>query len=255
MKVLQHKLIKFIFHFPNVRLVQFVNCALLWGVLLQCSSQVRLPSWKPNSAQSSVTQMCMRNVWNSEKLNPEASEGLGFQRGQTTNFINTIKPDIWGWSWNIEGEKKKKVDSAPHLNQQQKTHTTKLPTYGMCGNGTLAPESAVENHRCRNLAALCRESRAIRGKFFKPEVVQNFFGLMIACIALSPLSWADSLRSHVVLHEWLTSFIARFFLYPPKWCTYSAGMAGSTWNCSRLGASPAYTIQPCSMSLHAKPHT
>ena len=50
-------------------------------------------------------------------------------------------------------------------------------------------------------------------------------------------------------------FIARFFEYPPKWCTYSAGMAGATWNCSHLGASSVYTIQPCTMSLHAKPHT
>ena len=49
--------------------------------------------------------------------------------------------------------------------------------------------------------------------------------------------------------------IARFFEYPPKWCTYSAGRAGATWNCSRLGASSVYTIQPCTMSLHAKPHT
>ena len=28
-------------------------------------------------------------------------------------------------------------------------------------------------------------------------------------------------------------------------------MAGATWKCSCLGASPVYTIQPCSMSLHA----
>ena len=35
----------------------------------------------------------------------------------------------------------------------------------------------------------------------------------------------------------------------------SAGMAGATWNCSHLGASYVYTIQPCTMSLHAKPHT
>ena len=40
---------------------------------------------------------------------------------------------------------------------------------------------------------------------------------------------------------WLTSFIAFFvlfcfFKYTPKLCTYSAGMAGATWNCSRLGA-------------------
>ena len=43
-------------------------------------------------------------------------------------------------------------------------------------------------------------------------------------------------------------FIARFVVvfveYPPKWCTYSAGMAGATWNCCRLGASYVYTIQP-----------
>ena len=58
----------------------------------------------------------------------------------------------------------------------------------------------------------------------------------------------------MVLHEWLASYSA-FFEYPPKWCTYSAGMAGATWNCSHLGASSVYTTQPCSMSLHAKPHT
>ena len=68
----------------------------------------------------------------------------------------------------------------------------------------------------------------------------------------SPLSWADSLHLHVVLHEWLV-FLQRFFFFfffffnPPKWCTYSAGMAGATWNCSRLGASSVYTIHhaPC----------
>ena len=43
----------------------------------------------------------------------------------------------------------------------------------------------------------------------------------------SPLSRADSLRSHVILHEWL-AFYCAFFEYPPKWCTYSAGMAGAT---------------------------
>ena len=64
---------------------------------------------------------------------------------------------------------------------------------------------------------------------------------------------ADSLRSHVILHEWLYSFLKRAFEYPPMWCTYSAGIAGATWN--RLGASSVYTIQPCTMSLHAKPHT
>ena len=51
-------------------------------------------------------------------------------------------------------------------------------------------------------------------------------------------------------YEWL-AFYSAFFEYPPKWCTYSAGMAV---NCSHLGASSMHTIQPCSMSLHAKPH-
>ena len=41
---------------------------------------------------------------------------------------------------------------------------------------------------------------------------------------------------------WVISFFRVFsssffpnFIYPPKWCTYSAGMAGATWNCCCLG--------------------
>ena len=70
--------------------------------------------------------------------------------------------------------------------------------------------------------------------------------LMITYIALA----CDS--------TWVTRFYSVFCLfveYPLKWCTYSTGVAGATWNCSRLGASSVYTIQPCSMSHHAKPHT
>ena len=63
---------------------------------------------------------------------------------------------------------------------------------------------------------------------------------------------ADSLRSHVILHEWL-AFYSAFFKYSPKWCTFSACMAGATWNCCHLGRF-VYTIQPCTMSLYAKPH-
>ena len=46
---------------------------------------------------------------------------------------------------------------------------------------------------------------------------------------------ADSLHSHVILHEWL-AFMQRVFQEPLKWCTYSSGMAGATWNCCHLGA-------------------
>ena len=87
-----------------------------------------------------------------------------------------------------------------------------------------------------------------------PNTPCKFSGLMITYIALfsallsrlTALAWGST---------WVTSFIARFFKYPLKWCTYSAGLAGATWNCNRLGANPVYTIQPCSMSLHAKPQT
>ena len=41
----------------------------------------------------------------------------------------------------------------------------------------------------------------------------------------------------MILHEWrVNSFLQRVSEYPPKWCTYSAGIAGGTWNCCHLGA-------------------
>ena len=65
-------------------------------------------------------------------------------------------------------------------------------------------------------------------------------------------SRADSLRLHVILHEWIAFHSAVFVLfilfcfcfcvvavvveYALKWCTDSAGMAGVTWNCCHLGA-------------------
>ena len=66
-------------------------------------------------------------------------------------------------------------------------------------------------------------------------------------------SRADSLHLHVILHEWIV-FLYSVFEYPLKWCTYSAGMAGATWNCCCLGASSVYTVQPCTVSLHTKSH-
>ena len=48
-------------------------------------------------------------------------------------------------------------------------------------------------------------------------------------------SQADSLRSHAILHEWLT-FYSVFLNIQLKWCTYSTDMAGASWNCCCLGA-------------------
>ena len=70
----------------------------------------------------------------------------------------------------------------------------------------------------------------------------------------SPLSWADSLHSHAILHEWPAFFIARFWI-STEVVYLSADMAGAAWNCCHLGASSVYTIHPCTVSLHAKPHT
>ena len=42
------------------------------------------------------------------------------------------------------------------------------------------------------------------------------------------------------------SFIFLFlFEYPPKWCTYSAGMAGATCNCCHLGAFCVHHVTSC----------
>ena len=53
-------------------------------------------------------------------------------------------------------------------------------------------------------------------------------------------SWADSLRSHVILHEWLAFYTAFLNIY-------SAGMAGATWNCCCL-------CILCIPYNHAQPH-
>ena len=61
--------------------------------------------------------------------------------------------------------------------------------------------------------------------------------MMIAFIQrYSPLSSRHALACD---STWVTSlFYSAFFLfkYPPKWCTYSAGIADATWICCRLGA-------------------
>ena len=55
-------------------------------------------------------------------------------------------------------------------------------------------------------------------------------------------SQADSLHSHVILHEWLAYFIACLKKKNlPKWCTYSAGMADATWISCRLGTFCVHT--------------
>jgi len=65
--------------------------------------------------------------------------------------------------------------------------------------------------------------------------------------------WADSLRSHVILHEWI-AFYGAFFEYPPKWCTTALAWLVPQ-ETAAISARSVYTIQPCTMALHAKPYT
>ena len=61
-----------------------------------------------------------------------------------------------------------------------------------------------------------------------PEIVENVVVGVVDCFYIRITELAcDS--------TWLTSFLQHVFEYPPQQCTYSAGMAGATWNCCCLG--------------------
>ena len=66
-------------------------------------------------------------------------------------------------------------------------------------------------------------------------------------------SQADSLRSHVILHEWIAFYSAFLNIHR------SGVLTALAWPVPRetaaISARSVYTIQPCTMSLHAKPHT
>ena len=70
---------------------------------------------------------------------------------------------------------------------------------------------------------------------------------------------ADSLRSHMILHEWIAFYSAFFFglffnIHRSGVFTALAWLVPQETAAS-LSLSLSYTIQPCTMSLHAKPHT
>ena len=80
------------------------------------------------------------------------------------------------------------------------------------------------------------------------------FWLIDDCLYSAILSsWADSLRSHVILHEWLAFYSAFLNIHR------SGVLTALTWlvphKTAAVPARSVYTIQPWSMSLHAKPRT
>ena len=71
-------------------------------------------------------------------------------------------------------------------------------------------------------------------------------------------SWADSLHSHVFLHEWLAFHSVFLNIHQSDVLTtlFDCYMAGATWNCYHLGVFCVHhTTMHHIMSLHAKPHT
>ena len=71
-------------------------------------------------------------------------------------------------------------------------------------------------------------------------------------------SRADSRRLHVTLRDWLAFYSAFFFVFFYI-STEVVYLAALTWlvphKNSAVSALSVYTIQPCTMSLHAKQHT
>ena len=66
-------------------------------------------------------------------------------------------------------------------------------------------------------------------------------------------SRADSLRSHVILHQWIAFYSAFLNIHRSGVLTALAWLV--THETAAVSARSVYAIQPCTMSLHAKPHT
>ena len=66
-------------------------------------------------------------------------------------------------------------------------------------------------------------------------------------------SGADSLCSLVILHEWLALYSAFLNIHRSGVLTALAWLVPH--ETAAISARSVYTIQPCTMSLHAKPHT
>ena len=70
-------------------------------------------------------------------------------------------------------------------------------------------------------------------------------------------SQADSLHSHVILHEWIAFYSAFFFFFFLN-IHRSGVLTALAWlvpqETAAILARSVYTIQPCTMSLRAKPH-
>ena len=99
---------------------------------------------------------------------------------------------------------------------------------------SVIPFSLMCSRMCSNVSLSSPHSVCLLYKY----CYYYYWSLLYSAILRSR---ADSLRSHVIRHEWV-AFHSAFFEYPPKWCSYSAGMSGATRNCCHLGAFCYYII-------------
>ena len=80
--------------------------------------------------------------------------------------------------------------------------------------------------------------------------VSYYWSLLYSAILRSR---TDSLRSHVILHEWIAFYSAFLNIHR------SGVLIALAWlvphETAAISARSVYTIQPCTMWLHAKPHT
>ena len=67
------------------------------------------------------------------------------------------------------------------------------------------------------------------------------------------LLYSAILRSHVILHEWIAIYSAFLNIHRSGVLTALARLVPH--ETAAISARSVYTIQPCTMSLHAKPHT
>ena len=123
-----------------------------------------------------------------------------------------------------------------------------------CGRRSLSPRptpsSAASRHRQWDLKAWRVICPAPENFVVVVVVVDRFYNLYSAILR----SRADSLRSRVILHEWLAFYSAFLNIHRSGVLTALAWLV-PVHEAAAISAHSVYTIQPYAMSLQAKPHT
>ena len=125
-----------------------------------------------------------------------------------------------------------------------------LPAQGLLWHSTL-PAS----HFLPSFYAYTYHSEVVQNRVYKtakPDLIQVLL-LLITFICTILGSWARSFCLHVILHEWIAFYSVFLKIHR------SSVLPALAWlvphETTAISAHFVYTIQPCTMSLHAKPYT